>query len=427
MPRNDDIDDLPSLMPDSDEIKASKNKSPKSADSASADTAKERPSSRATTAGRESGRSIQPPGTNNLRAAQAAASNSPMLWVLVLATLLSLLGGGYWAYNKLTDVDLLLTVSRGELDHARKRIGELEALVVATDVNSNKSGTVVQAQVRLMDTRMKDRNKFVDSEIDKLWGVSYRTNRPSIEENQKAIENNTTATKQQAETLETQKQSIAKQQTMLEEAAKSSQFAVSAVEAQVADIAKLEATLTQVLETADSQSAALAAQKKTIDDQNQVLAEQKAAFEDQQRALVNQELEIATQKEQLINQEQSLAQQQKLLLAQQQITANQEQLAKELAQQRLEDLAKLNNDIADVSASLASASDTTPEVEALTRRMSTLESRLRILTAIEQNASQMDERVYETEQRLDAVDAFRRETNRQIDQINGQVRTLSFN
>ena len=135
---------------------------------------------------------------------QVVAKQSSTLWMLVLAMCVGLLGGGYWAYNKLTDVDLLLTVSRGELDHARKRIGELEALVVATDVNANKSGTVVQAQVRLIDNRAKERSKFVDTEIDKLWGVAYRNNRPAIEENQKAIENNTTALKQHQETLVTQ-------------------------------------------------------------------------------------------------------------------------------------------------------------------------------------------------------------------------------
>ncbi len=194
MPRNDDIGDLPSLLPDSDEIKGTRKQSSSASvggntNRAGGNSNNEGADGSSRRGGRDSGRPIASPRAMQPSSPQVVAKNNGILWVLVVTMFFGVLAGGYWSYNKLTDVDLLLMVSRGELDHARKRIGELEALVVATDVNSNKSGTVVQAQVRLVDNRAKERNKFVDTEIDKLWGVAYRNNRPAIEENQKAIDN----------------------------------------------------------------------------------------------------------------------------------------------------------------------------------------------------------------------------------------------
>jgi hypothetical protein len=59
-------------------------------------------------------------------------------------------------------------------------------------------------------------------------------------------------------------------------------------------------------------------------------------------------------------------------------------------------------------------------------RLSQLESSSRIVSALEQNASQMDERVFNVEQSLDAVNAFRQDTSRSINQLRTQVRNLSY-
>jgi len=299
-----------------------------------------------------------------------------VLWILVLAMFVSVLGGGYWAYNKLTDVDLLLTVSRGELNHARKRIGELEALVVATDVNSNKSGTVVQAQVRLIDNRAKERNKFVDTEIDKLWGVTYRNNRPAIEENQKAIDNNTATVKQHQETLKTQSDKVDKQQSLIsqqqlliQDASQTSQLAVQNIKDQLNQVQKLQDTLTNVLKQVEAQDKALSDQYKT--------------------------------------------------------DVGQAQLAEQLAQQRVQDLSVLNASVQSVLEQMESSS-TGDDLAVITNRVGDLEVKSRVLTAIEQNASQMDERVYLVEQSIDSVNSFRRDTNRQLDQLQNQIRNLAY-
>jgi chromosome segregation ATPase len=273
-------------------------------------------------------------------------------------------------------VDLLLTVSRGELDHARKRIGELEALVVATDVNANKSGTVVQAQVRLMDNRAKERNKFVDTEIDKLWGVTYRNNRPAIEENQKAIENNTTTLKQhqemfvtQTDKVDKQKTLASKQQLLIQEAGQTSQSAMQSVNEQLNKVQLLQDTLSTVL--------------KQIKEQDKALSDQHKA-------------DIAYA-----------------------------QLAEQLALQRVQDLSTLNATIASVSNQLENSKADEGLIE-VTNRIDSLENNSRVLTAIEQNASEMDERVYLVEESIDSVNSFRRDTNRKLDQLQNQIRNLAY-
>lgn len=370
MPRNDDIGDLPSLMPDSDEIKGTQ-KQPFSADKG-ANTYAEVDSGPSRRGGRDASRPIAAPRPMHTSSPQIVAKNSGLLWFMVLTMFLGALGGGYWAYHKLTDVELLLTVSRGELEHARKRIGELEALVVATDVNSNKSGTVVQTQVMLIDNRAKERNKFVDAEIDKLWGVTYRTNRPAIEENQKAIDNNTTTVKQHQENIKTQNErvdlqqtTLAKQQIRMQEANKASKLATQAVQDQLSKVELLQTKLAGMLKQ-------VAAQDKAITDQYQT-------------------------------------------------DLGQAQIVK----QHADDLAGLSVAVKNLSK-LTSSSSMGDDIDALAKSLGVLENKSRVLTAIEQNASQMDERVFLVEQSIDSVNAFRRDTNRSLDQLQKQIRSLAY-
>jgi len=405
MPRNDDIGDLPSLMPDSDEIKGTRKQSSSASvggntNLAGGNSNNEGADGSSRRGGRDSGRSIASPRAMQPSSPQVVAKNNGILWVLVVTMFFGVLAGGYWSYNKLTDVDLLLMVSRGELDHARKRIGELEALVVATDVNSNKSGTVVQAQVRLVDNRAKERNKFVDTEIDKLWGVAYRNNRPAIEENQKAIDNNTATVKQHQEKLKTQNEkvslqqsSIAKQKVQIEEASQNGQLVVQQVEDQLNKLQLLQDKLSGVLKRVASQDKTLSDQHKTDIGQAQ-LAQQHA------KDLAAQDETLSEQREADLSQ--ALRQQQyaRELTA---LTASVETLLQQIE-----------------------GSTTGDDLDIITNRIGILESKARVLTAIEQNASEMDERVYLMEQSAESVRAFRRDTNRLLNELQSQIRNLAY-
>jgi len=400
MPRNDDFGDLPSLMPDSDEIKATTKRSKTPLNQSHGDAA---------------AIPNPPQPTRHVAASRAPQSNAPhvvgktsgVLWMTVLLMLLSVVGGGYWAYNKLTDVDLLLMVSRGELDHARKRIGELEALVVATDVNSNKSGTVVQTQVKLIDNRAKERNKFLDTEIDKLWGVAYRTNRPAIEENQKATDNNTATVKQhkeqiasQAQLFEQQQSVLQTQQNQVDKANQTSQVAIQQVEDQLHKLALLQDKLTQLLSKVSVHEKALSDQNKTSLGHAQ-LAQQQAQ-------------DVAAQETKLQQQAQVVASLETKLQQQAQVVASLESKLQQQAQTIVEVVVLLD------------AASSTEQTDALAYRVNQLESTARLVSALEQNASQMDERVYMVEQSLDSVDSFRRDTNRSLDQVRSQIRNLAY-
>ena len=405
MPRNDDIGDLPSLLPDSDEIKGTRKQSSSASvggntNLVGGNSNNEGADGSSRRGGRDSGRPIASPRAMQPSSPQVVAKNNGILWVLVVTMFFGVLAGGYWSYNKLTDVDLLLMVSRGELDHARKRIGELEALVVATDVNSNKSGTVVQAQVRLVDNRAKERNKFVDTEIDKLWGVAYRNNRPAIEENQKAIDNNTATVKQHQEKLKTQNEkvslqqsSIAKQKVQIEEASQNGQLVVQQVEDQLNKLQLLQDKLSGVLKRVASQDKTLSDQHKTDIGQAQ-LAQQHA------KDLAAQDETLSEQREADLSQ--ALRQQQyaRELTA---LTASVETLLQQIE-----------------------GSTTGDDLDIITNRIGILESKARVLTAIEQNASEMDERVYLMEQSAESVRAFRRDTNRLLNELQSQIRNLAY-
>jgi len=401
MPRNDDIGDLPSLMPDSDEIKGTRKQSFSAAAGGDANGAGGNANVEgADGSSRRGGRPIAARRAMQSSAPQMVAKSNGILWVLVVAMFVGVLFGGFWSYSKLTDVDLLLMVSRGELDHARKRIGELEALVVATDVNSNKSGTVVQAQVRLLDNRAKERNKFVDTEIDKLWGVTYRNNRPAIEENQKAIDNNTATVKQHQEELKTQKErvdlqksSITKQEVKIEEASQNGQLALRSVEDQLNKVQLLQGKLANVLKQVASQDKALSDQHKTDVGQAQ-LAQQHAK---------------------------DLAAHEKILLDQHETDLGQAQRTQQYAME----LAFLTASMEDLLKQIEGSS-TGDDIGVITNRLNVLESKSRVLTAIEQNASEMDERVYLMEQSAESVRAFRRDTNRLLNELQSQIRNLAY-
>lgn len=92
-------------------------------------------------------------------------------FVAVFALLLAVAGiggSGYLAY--------MLTESQKDLVAAENRITDLEARL---NLNSSESNETVD--------EIRDKLEWADSEIRKLWGVSYDTNRKSITANKDAL------------------------------------------------------------------------------------------------------------------------------------------------------------------------------------------------------------------------------------------------
>lgn len=86
--------------------------------------------------------------------------------LLLAVTALGLAGFVYWQF----------TLTQQSLASAEQRIVELEGQLALTGDESNASMTALQAKL-----------KWADSEIRKLWGVSYDTNRKKIAANESSI------------------------------------------------------------------------------------------------------------------------------------------------------------------------------------------------------------------------------------------------
>ena len=97
----------------------------------------------------------------------------------------------------------------------------------------------------------------------------------------------------------------------------------------------------------------------------------------------------------------------------------------QIVKQHADDLAGLDAAVNKLAA-LIGSSFVGDDINALAKSLGVLENKSRVLTAIEQNASQMDERVFLVEQSIDSVNAFRQDTNRSLDQLQKQIRNLAY-
>ncbi len=65
-------------------------------------------------------------------------------------------------------------------------------------------------------------------------------------------------------------------------------------------------------------------------------------------------------------------------------------------------------------------------IDQLQTELTTLQRRLRVVGSMEQTAVELDERLYMTEQSMDSIITFRQETNRKLDQLANQIRSLQY-
>lgn len=66
------------------------------------------------------------------------------------------------------------------------------------------------------------------------------------------------------------------------------------------------------------------------------------------------------------------------------------------------------------------------DIAAMQAEIATLERKVRIADALERTTSELDERLLYAEQDLDAVTSFRQDTNRKLNQLQEQIRTLQY-
>jgi hypothetical protein len=115
------------------------------------------------------------------------------IYFLLILLLLMSAGAGYWLWQQNRQL-------RNELYGAKSEIQNLDHQLLAADVSANKQGETLEETL-----------KNHDSEIRKLWGVAYDTNRKSIATNSTAIEDLQKKLSTLRETVSTQSKRIAVQ------------------------------------------------------------------------------------------------------------------------------------------------------------------------------------------------------------------------
>ena len=115
------------------------------------------------------------------------------IYFLLILLLIISAGAGYWLWQQNMQL-------RNELYGAKSEIQNLDHQLLAADVSANKQGETLEETL-----------SNHASEIRKLWGVSYDTNRKSIASNDAAIEEMQKKLSTMRETISTQSKRIAVQ------------------------------------------------------------------------------------------------------------------------------------------------------------------------------------------------------------------------
>ena len=105
-----------------------------------------------------------------------------------------------------------------KLDQQSSLIEQMNLWLESTDANlaktsttASQSGETLQSRMEQVSQRLEDRIKHFDSEIAKLWTVSYQRNKPQLEEQGKLLESQTSKLDKLAATVEVQNKELQKQ------------------------------------------------------------------------------------------------------------------------------------------------------------------------------------------------------------------------
>ena len=105
-----------------------------------------------------------------------------------------------------------------KLDQQSSLIEQMNLWLESTDANlaktsttASQSGETLQSRMEQVSQRLEDRIKHFDSEIAKLWTVSYQRNKPQLEEQGKLLDAQTSKLDKLAATVEVQSKELQKQ------------------------------------------------------------------------------------------------------------------------------------------------------------------------------------------------------------------------
>lgn len=194
------------------------------------------------------------------RAAAPAKSSSVATVLLSLLVLISLGAAaalGVWG-NQLKKQ---MSEQQVLIEQMNLWLESTDATLTQTSTTASRSGETLMGRVEDINTRLEDRIKHFDSEIAKLWTVSFQRNKPQLEE--------------QGKTLVKLGETVVAQDARIGEAVASLGVLRKEIQSQVTELSKLT--------VADQQrSKDLAASEKTINAQKSQIS----ALETQTKALM---------------------------------------------------------------------------------------------------------------------------------------------
>lgn len=108
---------------------------------------------------------------------------------LLLTLILLLLAAGgaglaYWTAGLMQTLE----AQQAELAQTQARVGELEQLLELTNNSASQAGQTLMGRIAELEKSVAEKQAHFDSEIAKLWTVSYQRNKPQLEEQKKRLE-----------------------------------------------------------------------------------------------------------------------------------------------------------------------------------------------------------------------------------------------
>ena len=195
-----------------------------------------------------------------------AANNSPnlaprrsgagtgILVFFIIVLLFASAGLGYWGMQLKRDMD----EQRILIEQMNLWLESTDATLTQTNTSASQSGETLMGRLERVNTRLEDRIKHFDSEIAKLWTISFQRNKPQLEAQEEQLKAQVTKLAEQEASLEVIRGEIANQLKKLAEFDVQTQSltgqvtkAVTGVETQEAKLEQLQESLKNVEESSN--------------------------------------------------------------------------------------------------------------------------------------------------------------------------------
>ena len=128
--------------------------------------------------------------------------------VIAFTALLVAVGMAVWNYQLTQKMDQQSVL----LEQMNLWLESTDATLTRTTTSASQSGETLSSRLEQLNGRVEDRIKHFDSEIAKLWTVSYQRNKPQLEKQGETIEAQAKQIKTQTESINTIQSGLAQVQ-----------------------------------------------------------------------------------------------------------------------------------------------------------------------------------------------------------------------